>query len=291
METKVGSFEWIASYEEIRGYFDWTIRYHGATKRSDRSSLNLLEIGCGTSGISEKLSRDYPALSITSTDYDEECIRHLCRQYPRTQNRYEVLDILSDRDTPEVRFNSFDIILDKGTYDALLVEGSVVQVVENINRFLRDNGCYLLFSIHSVDFMSNYFSSTDSGLEILQIEPMVISGKASHCSVTLLRKSSTQSFRLRQFAEYEQKMLDEHYKQENPLLTPQMEMQMRIAFASLEESAPGLSLQKAYSVMFDPELEYEYELFMEDLARLDPPVRTPGYLTLQEALRFLQEMQ
>jgi SAM-dependent methyltransferase len=290
METKIGSFEWIANYEEIRGYFSWTLDYHRACK-SQSTLLKMLEIGCGTSGISEKLQRDFPCLDITTTDYDKECVRHLRRQFPLSPIRYETLDILSEQDTPEVKYGSFDIVLDKGTFDALLVEGSVAQVIENIYRFLKHEGCYLLFSIHPVDFMNNFFGSPDCGLEILRFEPMIISGKASHCTVTLLRKSASRPFQLLQFAAYEKAMMDTHYKDENPLLTPQMEMQMRLAFASLKDNAPGLTLQKAFAVIFDPELEYEYDLFLEDLEQFDPPLQYPGYITLQEALRFLEDMQ
>lgn len=292
METKVGSFEWIASYEEIRGYFEWTLKYHGAVQRAQsRPSLQVLEIGCGTSGMSEKLSRDFPSLEITCTDYDEECVRHLRRQYPASRNRYEVLDILTEDEPSAVRFDSFDVILDKGTYDALLVEGSVAQVVENIYRFLRADGVYLLFSIHAVDFMKNYFSNPFSGLELLLVEPMVLNGKASHCSVSLLRRSASTPFERRRFAELESDMLDQHYQTENPLLTPFMEMQLRAEFASLTDASGGLPLKRAFEVMFDPALEYDYSLFLEDLGRFEPPLSRPGYITLQEALRFLQEMQ
>lgn len=292
METKVGSFEWIASYEEIREYFEWTLKYHRSLRRTQATpSLQVLEIGCGTSGLSEKLSSDFPSLDITCTDYDEACVRHLRRQFPASRNRYEVLDILTEDEPAAVRFDSFDIILDKGTYDALLVEGSVAQVVENVYRLLRADGVYLLFSIHSVDFMKNYFGNPFSGLELLLAEPMVLNGKVSHCSVTLLRRSPSAAFDRRRFAELESDTLDQHYQTENPLLTPYMEMQLRTEFASLSDADGGLPLKRAFEAMFDPALEYDFSLFLEDLGRFEPPLSRPGFITLEEALRFLREMQ
>lgn len=277
---KVGSFEWIASYAEIRPYCDW---FFGS--REQQSALNALEIGCGTSSITEDILRDYPFVDIVGIDYDAACISHLRQQHPQHEKHYQVYDMLAETDSPpDVLFDYYDFIIDKGTYDAILVEGSVVQMLRNVHRLLRCDGCYLLFSIHPVDFLRRFFATPTCGLTCLRLESMEIEGQ---CSVMLLRKND-ESFDEIAFAAHEHDFLDRYYQDEQPLLTAEEEARIRRGFQSTNER---LSLREAHSILFDPLLEYDYALFREDLQRLDPPLESLGSISVEEALRFMREMQ
>jgi hypothetical protein len=51
--------------------------------------------------------------------------------------------------------SSFDLIVDKGTLDAVLVEGSVYQMLAIVYNLLTIGGVYLICSLHEQEMISS----------------------------------------------------------------------------------------------------------------------------------------
>jgi len=100
----------------------------------------VLVVGCGTSTLSASmLQSGYQ--SIVSIDNDEECIRHLSDQYHADHRLswivYDVVEPFRYEHNPELTDGSFDIVIDKGTLDAVLVEGSCATMLLEVYRLLK----------------------------------------------------------------------------------------------------------------------------------------------------------
>ncbi len=135
------------------------------------------------------------------------------------------------------------------------------------------------------------------------------------------RKSSeTASIDAQRLAAEEREVMDNYFQHEQPFLTADEEdrirnhfdcvgkradmcgggmdtgMDMDVGAAGDAGSVPCLDLPAAYAAMFDSsvggiggELEYSFDLFLEDIARF--PLRHPGHMTVDESIDFLRAMQ
>jgi hypothetical protein len=133
-------------------------------------------------------------------------------------------------------------------------------------------------------------------------------------TVAICKKTNDTAIDLCQLAEEEKVAMDNYFKVELPFLTEEQEQKIRMNFEgsflalNLDPKLHGnendqsrvaiahddnwrLSLDRAYLAMFegDQNLEYSYELFLEDVHSY--PLAEKGYMTVEEALSFLQMMQ
>ena len=132
-------------------------------------------------------------------------------------------------------------------------------------------------------------------------------------TVAICKKISDSLIDLNQLKEEERIAMDNYFKVELPFLTKEQEQKIRMNFEGsylalkLDPKLHGngdasrhsrivhnnwcLSLDRAYIAMFegDENLEYSYELFLEDLHTY--PLAEKGFMTVEEALSFLQMMQ
>lgn len=133
-------------------------------------------------------------------------------------------------------------------------------------------------------------------------------------TVAICKKINDSLIDLNQLKEEEKIAMDNYFKVELPFLTKEQEQKIRMNFEGsylalkLDPKLHGigdvgshsrivhndnwcLSLDKAYLAMFegDENLEYSYELFLEDLHTY--PLAEKGFMTVEEALSFLQMMQ
>lgn len=133
-------------------------------------------------------------------------------------------------------------------------------------------------------------------------------------TVVICKKIDDTAIDLNQLAEEEKVAMDNYFKVELPFLTEEQEQKIRTNFEGsflalkLDPKLHGnqtnqsrvaiahdnnwrLSLDRAYIAMFegDQNLEYSYELFLEDVHSY--PLAEKGYMTVEEALSFLQMMQ
>jgi hypothetical protein len=61
--------------------------------------------------------------------------------------------------TREKLDTTFGLLVDKGTFDAILVEGTVYQYVINVYSLMKPGSVYVLISLHDEAFMSPFFGS------------------------------------------------------------------------------------------------------------------------------------
>lgn len=285
---KDGQFDWILSYEDIKSYF-----LPVGTGVDLNQDGKLLVIGCGTSPMSACVASDYPQCEVISIDNDPEVIKHMrseCRN--NTKLKWYTYDIVEDCGKPQGNEldndGYFDLVVDKGTFDAILVEGATCSMLADIHRLLRIGGVYMLFSINSEQLLTSIFS-----LPELQFDVAYHEDRRNKCSILLCRKRSNDTVNMESLAEREHAIMDSYFKSEHPLVTPEFEATLRAAFAAHGGGQGGyIPVQDAYNIMFvqhNAHLCYTYDLFEEDLGGAELEHR--GMMSADEAVRFLQDMQ
>eukprot|EP00981_Chlorochromonas_danica_P009298 scaffold2602_cov177-Ochromonas_danica.AAC.19 len=112
------TYEWYASYSTLTPLIAASLQ-----RSADPQHTQILLPGCGNSDLGEQLSISYPEKSIVAIDFDKNVLQSMRK---RAKSRslenisYEEGDVL---DLRSHRAASFDLILDKGTLDAIASGG------------------------------------------------------------------------------------------------------------------------------------------------------------------------
>ena len=106
--TKEESFEWCKSYDDFKGL----MRKH--VRNSDR----ILMLGCGNSALSEQMYQD-GYRNIVNIDFSPVVIENMKR---KCQHLVEMDWLVMDIANMTFPSNSFDVVIEKATLDALMVE-------------------------------------------------------------------------------------------------------------------------------------------------------------------------
>jgi len=103
--------------------------------------------GCGDSMLSEQVSLAIPESKIVSIDFEPQVVQRMQEKSKKVE--YRVMDMLNmDFDD-----KSFDIVLDKGSYDAICCDkttetkAKTSQYCKEIKRLINEKGKYLLVSL------------------------------------------------------------------------------------------------------------------------------------------------
>ncbi len=148
----------------------------------------------------------------------------------------------------------YDLIVDKGTFDAILTEGSISSMLVNLYRLLKPGGAYVLVSIRDPQLLYNLLNICP---EMLQWDVVVYAvGRASdrtstnpkasmpsdstgneqfqNGTVVICKKKIKQvsdsniiKMSLEQLAEAEEEVMNAFYQHEHPLLTDRYERLIR----------------------------------------------------------------
>jgi hypothetical protein len=54
--------------------------------------------------------------------------------------------------------DAFDLVIDKGTFDAVLVEGTVWPMLQQIFRLVKPGGAYVICSLNTEEFLQKLLS-------------------------------------------------------------------------------------------------------------------------------------
>jgi SAM-dependent methyltransferase len=287
---KEGFFEWIVSYEDVRAFLD--SKY---THISPESMLKVLVIGCGTSTLSNSLANENNIVEVISIDNDGDCISHMSSHNKNKKLKWYTYDIVEDigkRQNNALDFDGyFDIVVDKGTFDAIHVEGSVSPMLKEIRRLLRIGGVYLMCSINSCELLKALMSipALQFNVEVYEMEQSAYKRGA----VAVCNKHGNDLIDSAQLDADEQRISNQFFQTDHPLLTSEYEVAIRRNFAALS-SDRTVPLALAHQAIFGGEsalnlLSYGLDLFLEDLA--DYPLSERGRMTVEEALLFVREMQ
>lgn len=292
--NKTGSFDWILQYEDIKKFLE---PEHTLIETA-KSDLKVLVVGCGTSKLSNSLVEESNFGEVVSIDNDPGCIEHMKACYTNPRHKWYVYDIVEGFDIMQHNCLDlegwFDIVVDKGTFDAILVEGSVADMLRDIVRKLRVGGVYIVFSIFQKSLLSQILGIEClrfGDVKLLDIDLSVYTS----ATVAICIKTMDSAVDLKELASREKEILDQHYQQETPLVTSRVKDTIRAKFGVLSNGTGVVTLPDAHKMIFEENAggisgsDYSYDLFEEDLR--DFPLKKDKYMSIDEAVQFLEEMQ
>jgi 2-polyprenyl-3-methyl-5-hydroxy-6-metoxy-1,4-benzoquinol methylase len=318
---KEGTFEWVVDFQTIKSFL--SPEFTGLSGHIEEQ--RVLVVGCGTSTLSKDVV-DLNYAEVVSIDNDSACIDHMSSLYqgnPRLKwYTYDVVECtghsaMIDSDSSS---EMFDLVLDKGTLDAVLVEGAVYSMLSEVHRFMKPGGVYVLFSINSEDMLRTLMSAPALGFEVttysstgevlssmggqgrynLQTNPSSSAGGVvAVCRKPLEAKGSV--IDTQALAEQEREAMDFYFQDEVPLLTAEFEAALRQRFTAASASASAsaasnavyLPVRTVYDIMFS-EAErsaYTFDLFLEDVGRFPGRASPPDGFSCDECVEFVRQMQ
>lgn len=310
----VGSFEWLCDFAYLKPLFDMLVD----EKFSEQDNVRVLEVGCGTSTLAIELFNAYPSkVSVHSIDNDANCIRYMEEVYKdHTSLTWMVYDMIECPNHPDkaaqLATQSFDIIVDKGSMDAMLVEGCISSMLCEVYRLLKPSGVYFLCSLHSPQLLFPLLSTPPLSFDVefpLQSTETVATREVSAvtaagnrqknialCSKGLDCSSSTVDTAAMIITEDE--VMQNFFQNENPFLTDEKKEELRRHYDS-RGSLP-FTLREAHSIIAtglcgesfdtpDCDLDYTFELFAEDVA--DFSLMDRKSMTLEELIQFISIKQ
>lgn len=299
--AKHGSFDWIVDYEAIKPYL------HQYSSHNDKINQIVANIGCGTSMLSRDLADDGYG-QVEGLDNDFACVEFMRNETVNNSKlhwyHYDLVD-QTGRDADYFRCSCadyYDIIIDKGTFDAILVEGTIASMLREVIRLLKpETGVYVLCSINKLDLIRALFSLYMLGLDC-EFHEVFYKGSDNRGSIVIARKIRCNEINLQALTSEEERIMNEHFQVNHPLLTVENELRIR------ERLDTGVH---SHSTMFTPEflyehiilgvlelsaLDYSYELFAEDLkshftASASSHSSNERLLTCNELIEFLRHNQ
>ena len=137
------TFDWLEDYETIKPIF----KNLGIKKEG-----NVLNVGCGNSEFSEKMYND-GYINNYNIDICPNVINYMKeRNKDKKGLNYQVMDV---RDMKDFKDETFDLIIDKSTTDAILCGDqsfiNVAIMTKEISRILKTGGIYFVISYGKPD--------------------------------------------------------------------------------------------------------------------------------------------
>jgi SAM-dependent methyltransferase len=293
--NKIGNYDWIIDSVELLRFMmsNPTLNPFAQFKR-------ICVLGCGTSTLSVDLLHAGDPKSpaeVVSLDNDTGCLRHMAdghRNEPRLKWEYCDLTQL-DGHVNDLAINPFDLVVDKGTFDAILVGGTSWEFLANVHRLLAPRGVFVLCSLHTEDLLQPLLSISALEMDVTlhtvgteRLKGTVALVKKKNLHSTLHSHSFTLSYddlRLQ-----EKQIMDCYYQQQNPLISSEQEQNIRLLFT--QSGQEYLDYKHLHTFLFgEIQDTYTFALFEEDLCSLSFPLTLHGHLNVDEVLGFLHEKQ
>lgn len=196
-------------------------------------------------------------------------------------------------------------------------------MLHEVHRLLKVDGVYIVFSLNTEMLLAPLLGIASLGFDvqchkICKRESFGEESSQSDIKSDLLgtavicKKRKDDIVDIEKLAEEEKAVMDNYFQIEKPFLTADQRQKIRenfeCAFLAIKKSdSPhekinfdrptennenwSLPLFSAYNAIFESEeaLEYSFELFSEDIAQY--PLEREGFMTVSEALSFLEMMQ
>lgn len=153
-------------YEQLK------IELNGSSEsasQNDVSEMKLLHLGCGISNVSIEISKTIPFKEVVNIDASETVIAYMQNKCPSA--KFLLMDAF------EMDFDdcSFDVILDKGTFDSLTASATTRsqnadKVLQEMHRVLVPNGLGLILSSYAPHEkgMEEMFAQFNEQFNVLQ---------------------------------------------------------------------------------------------------------------------------
>jgi len=148
-------FEWYGTYFELAYILN---RY---VKKQDE----ILMVGCGNSELSDELYSRNDCKLITNIDISENVIERMKEK--SKQNGREMIYEVGDVTKMKYSDESFNVVIDKGTLDAMMVDEKeetkclIDKMFVEIERCIKNNGRYVVITLaqtHIAKHLINHFS-------------------------------------------------------------------------------------------------------------------------------------
>lgn len=285
-KTVLGQFDWVLDYSDFSFVFDPKL-----TRIADFADSKSLVIGCGTSNLSNQLLSHYGL--VVSVDNDAGVIAHMAHQYRHVDRLkwalYDMIECCHEPPTanPFLGSHSFDILVDKCSMDAMLVEGSVAELFYEIHRLLKPGGVYVLCSLHPPSLILPFLSLPSLQFAVEFCREVKMERGECFGTIALCRKLDGGLISLDSFAIEEKELMDKHYQRVDPWLTAEKEAHI---LATRQMKGP-MSLQEAHSLIssLDSSLGYDFDLFLSDIGNFS--LSYENQITADELILFLKSMQ
>jgi SAM-dependent methyltransferase len=311
-EDVCGSFEWLCDFSYLKPLFDKLINGQFQTQET----IRVLEVGCGTSTLASDLCTAFPSkVLVHSIDNDDNCIKYMKDLHEgQPALTWMVYDMIECPEVPfkkeQLAVQSFDIIVDKGSLDAMLVEGCISSMLCEVYRLLKPNGVYFLCSLHPPLLLEPLLSRPPLNLEVefpLQsaqtvpsegVSAMMAAGNRQKNIALCTKKVDCSSVALQAMINTEDEVMQHFFQHENPFLTEEKKEELKQYFES-KGSVP-FTLQEAHVIIAtglcgesfetpDCDLDYSFQLFLEDLEDFD--LEDKQHMTLEELFLFISIKQ
>lgn len=158
---------------------------------------DVLHSGCGTSALSLDLHMsEFISGKVVNIDFSDRVLAIVRRRYPDLVFQKE------DARSMSLPNNRFDVIIDKGTLDAMNSDSSesmqnVTRILAEYRRVLTDSGCCLVFSLFGQDHWAPFLQNQDSwSWDVTTLDVMVgvsemdSSSSAESCSAGIINECS-----------------------------------------------------------------------------------------------------
>lgn len=162
------NYDWYLSYPDFKDLILRTLNVRGGPNEIDsaddisdagkrhRYQLKTLVVGCGNSDLSEQMHND-GFIDMVSIDYSEVVVERMRSKLSEKKLKFEVADV---RDMSQFATGTFDVIVDKGTLDAILCgEDSTKngnQMIAECRRVLKPGGHMFVITYGQPNSRLNY---------------------------------------------------------------------------------------------------------------------------------------
>lgn len=166
---------WDKRYEENSNTFEWIIEWEEVNdkiKHLFKGDELVLDIGCGSSEMGAKLQRDY-FKTVVAIDISSIVIRQMIEKHKDNKNL-----IWLEMDCRALKFKNetFDIVFDKGTLDAIVLgsnqEENVYIAMREIWRVLKVGGYFIIITFESPEMSLDLYKG--SGMTWQYFDPIII---------------------------------------------------------------------------------------------------------------------
>lgn len=141
---------WDSRYLQQRFTFDWLEDYESLKNHLSQyltSPCSVLNVGCGSSELSERLYLDMKIKDIVNIDYSQSVLAFMAE---RTKHLIGMKWILMNATQLQFEANSFDIVIDKCTSDTLYCDDKpntlIALYYREISKVLKQGGLFILIT-------------------------------------------------------------------------------------------------------------------------------------------------
>ncbi|VWU49191.1 methyltransferase, putative [Hepatocystis sp. ex Piliocolobus tephrosceles] len=157
---------WNERYSKEEEQFDWHQKWCGIkhifSELNIRNDAKILNIGCGTSKLSEEMLEN-GFTSITNIDASSVCIQKMQELYKDQQNlKYMLMNVC---DMKQFKNAEFDVIIDKACLDSVLCSEdslkNVEEMLSEVARVLKSDGTFIIISHAQPNYRLGYLQKEE----------------------------------------------------------------------------------------------------------------------------------